>query len=160
MKQCFKCKEEKELSEFYKHPQMADGRVNKCKECNKRDVRANRADKIEYYRDYARQKYRDDPRIRARIKKYAATPEGKAVGNRAKKAWEARNRIKRGANTVVGNAVRDGRLTKSDTCENCGNKPNRIHGHHNDYAYPLVVRWLCPGCHTKWHKDNGPGLNG
>lgn len=37
MKTCFKCNTEKELDEFYKHPMMADGHLNKCKVCTRSD---------------------------------------------------------------------------------------------------------------------------
>lgn len=62
-KQCFKCNVVKPLTEFYKHPKMPDGYVNKCKECNIKDVKGNYIDNkskeefIEKERKRGRQKY-------------------------------------------------------------------------------------------------------
>lgn len=158
-KKCFKCEEIKPLTDFYKHSGMKDGRVNKCKECNKKDVRENRKSKVEYYRQYDKDRFKNDPKVKYRHERYKNTDAGKESIRKAKEKWSEENPIKRGASTMVGNAVRDGKLTKPKNCSQCGVEPERLHGHHDDYAKPLEVRWLCPKCHTDWHKENGEGLN-
>lgn len=63
-KQCFKCKITKPLEDFYKHPAMSDGRVGKCKECNKSDVRKNYADNIDEKKEYDKYRHRHSiPRL-------------------------------------------------------------------------------------------------
>ena len=47
IKKCFKCGENKELKLFYKHKQTADGYLNKCIECTKKDVKGSNYDKTE-----------------------------------------------------------------------------------------------------------------
>jgi transposase-like protein len=61
------------------------------------------------------------------------------------------------AHILVNNALQNKKLLK-EPCENCGDEDN-THGHHDDYLKPLNVRWLCPGCHSQWHTENGEGLN-
>ena len=62
MKKCFKCGEIKPLSDFYKHAKMADGHLNKCKECNKKDVSKN------YEKNIENVEYLEKERLRGRIK--------------------------------------------------------------------------------------------
>jgi len=58
MKICFKCKEEKELTEYYRHPRMGDGFLGKCKECTKADVKGRSVEKQDYVREYDKTRYR------------------------------------------------------------------------------------------------------
>ncbi|MGB2063533.1 MAG: hypothetical protein ACPHUL_00160 [Marinomonas gallaica] len=138
MKKCFKCGEVKHLTSFYKHPQMADGRVNKCKDCNKLDVRENRKAKVEYYREYD-------------IKR------GNRQGYEYTKEFREKYPNKYRAHTAVNNAIRAKKLFRMP-CEVCGSD-GLTHAHHDDYAKPLNVRWLCPAHHKQWHDENGEGLN-
>lgn len=132
---------------------------NTCKECRKARVRANRAAKVEYYREYDRKRFKQDPRVSERHRRYRSTEAGKAAANRAAARFIERNTVKRAAHIIVGNAVRDGKLSKPDFCEDCQSRCEHLHGHHDDYAQPLVVHWLCPACHKKWHDENGEGAN-
>lgn len=156
MKTCFKCKEEKSIDCFYKHPNMPDGHVNKCKECNKKDVTKNRKKNSEYYREYDKGRAMLPHRVEAR-KAYIATDAGKESRKKSTTAYRDKNPNKYKAHTMIGNAIRDGKLFKEACCI-CNSKDN-IHGHHDDYSKPLNVRWLCSACHTKWHKENGEALN-
>lgn len=136
-KACFKCGEIKPLSDFYKHPKMADGHVNKCKECNKHDVRTNRKDKVDYYREYDLE--RGSRRTLEDTQKYRTD-----------------NPKKYKAHSAVGTAIKSGKLVKA-CCEVCGREDT--HAHHCDYDKPLDVMWLCPVHHVEWHQNYGEGLN-
>jgi hypothetical protein len=137
-KKCFKCGEVKSLTDFYKHPQMPDGRVNKCKECNKKDVRENRLIKVEYYRNYDKDR-------------------GNRQSNKYRQEYLRKYPNKYKAHTLVSNAIRDKKLFKKP-CETCGSNES-IHAHHDDYLEPLNIRWLCAAHHSQWHKANGEADN-
>ena len=66
MKTCFKCKKEKELTEFYVHPRMADGHLNKCKDCTKKDGIEHRKANINKVRAYDKKRSNLPHRVKLR----------------------------------------------------------------------------------------------
>jgi hypothetical protein len=157
MKECFKCKIEKPLTEFYAHKEMSDGHLNKCKECTKKDNSKNRLKNIEYYLEYDKKRDNLPHRVMARAS-YRKTENYRISHNAGTNKWDAFNTRKKAASTAIGNAVRDKKIEKPSNCSCCGKEAN-LHGHHDDYAKPLEVRWLCSSCHRAWHKEHGEGLN-
>lgn len=140
MKTCGKCGNTKEHGAFHKRSASKDGLSACCKVCQS-----------EY--DKARA---DLPKRVIARREYMKTPEGKLAHDRARHAWIERNPKKRRVHVITGNAIRSGALTKSP-CESCG--AINVCAHHDDYDKPLEVRWLCPPCHARWHKENGEGKN-
>lgn len=138
MKKCFKCGIHKDISQFYKHKEMKDGHLNKCKDCARDDVHKNRVKNIGYYREY------DRNRGSRQTKEYFSQYREKYP-----------NKYK--AHRMVSNAIRYKKLFK-EPCEICGCYDN-IHAHHDDYLKPLNVRWLCSAHHSQWHAENGEAKN-
>lgn len=153
-KHCFKCLCLKPIDDFYRHPQMADGRLGKCKECAKADVIQNRLVKVEYYQEFDRDRFQNDPKRRAyqlaQSKAWAKANPEKA--DKLSKQWQSRNPEKRQCHNDLNNAVRDGVVLKPTACSSCGITDVKIHGHHPDYTQPLAVIWLCAPCHSRQHR--------
>ena len=144
MKKCFKCGVEKPLAEFYKHPQMADGYLHKCKICFREEMRENHHRKmqdVEFIlseRERNRKRAKDNPKV-----------ENSERSNESKSKYIKNNPEKRRAHVIVGNAIRAGRLVPQP-CEVCGTKEN-VQAHHDDYSKPLEVKWLCVKDHNEYH---------
>jgi ribosomal protein S27AE len=135
-KECFKCKTVKPLTEFYKHSQMADGHLNKCKECNKNDVTTHRNKNLEKIREYDRARGKESKRIKA--------------ATEITRAWRAEDVRRNVAHSLVAKAVRNGTLVRQP-CVRCAEAKSLAH--HEDYDHPLTVMWLCQACHKQRHKE-------
>lgn len=148
MKRCFKCGETKPIDEFYRHPEMADGHLNKCKSCNRKDVIENRQKRLDYYREYDRTRGTAHHRVKARAA-YRQTEAGREAKRRGQAKWDELNKHKKACHAKVQRAIRSGKLTKQP-CELCGEQKSEAH--HADYTKPLDVQWLCPSHHVELHK--------
>lgn len=89
-KRCFKCGALLPLSCFYKHKGMADGYLNKCKECAKKDVKENREENKEYYKEYDKTRDQSEERKEMR-RRYSQTEEGKEAQKRSCEKWQKNN---------------------------------------------------------------------
>lgn len=154
---CFKCGNLKGLDQFYKHPKMADGHLNKCKDCTKKDTVENYFKNNDYYKKY--DAVRDATQKRIDLKRsYQKTDNGKKSLIKYRIKWLKKNKKKRIVHLISQNALNRRDIIKDDKCSSCG-KDGKLNGHHDDYDFPLIVRWLCSKCHSRWHKENGEGKN-
>jgi hypothetical protein len=62
--------------------------------------------------------------------------------------WRRANAEKYMAHLAVQRALKGGDLLRG-VCEVCGDESTDAH--HDDYAKPLAVRWLCRRHHTRLH---------
>ena len=132
MRTCFICKKNKRLIEFYKDVNRAKGYSYICKECERIYRRESRQRNLQTYK--------------AKDKRYYKKHKYKILANRKK--WYKANKVKISAHSKVKNALFNGSL-KRLPCEVCG--LNNTDAHHDNYNYPLDVRWLCRTHHMRHH---------
>lgn len=124
MKECSKCKEFKNESEFYKDRRTKDGLYSSCKQChNKKQSKSSykyanlyKEYKKEYQKEYAKRKEQID-KIKCRQHTHYLVYTGKI---------------------------------KKESCVICNN--DKVEAHHKDYNKPNEVTWLCRKHHDELHK--------
>ena len=98
---------------------------------------------------------RSDPQYgKLYTREYRQTSSGREVMRKSNQVWREGNREKIRATDRVRYACKIGKIIKPDVCSKCGciATGRGLHGHHDDYSKPLVVRWLCHACHEETHE--------
>jgi hypothetical protein len=121
-KLCPHCGKVKDLGEFYRSRQTLDGVKGWCKMC-----------------------------FCTATRRYAKTATGRKVQQAAGHRYRRRFPRKAKARSVVSHALRDGKIARPAHCEGCG-KRRKTQAHHEDYAKPLEIVWLCRPCHLTRHE--------
>lgn len=135
-KVCFKCDARLPLSEFYKHPKMADGHLNKCKNCTKLESTKHRNENIEKIREYDRERAKEEKRKKSSFI--------------ISKKWREKDPRRNSAHNAVKRAIKNGVLIK-EPCKFC--QAEKTVAHHENYDHKLSVIWLCQPCHKSRHKE-------
>jgi hypothetical protein len=122
---------------------MADGHLNKCKECTKNDTQKNRSSNLEKYREYDKKRSKLDHR--------------KKLNDEVVRLWRKDDKRRTAAHNAVSRAIKKGDLIRLP-CQRC-NSPKSL-AHHEDYGKKLDVVWLCQPCHKHRHKEINALLTG
>ena len=96
-----------------------------------------------------------------RKKRLRSAAQKVKAANKAKAKYIKANPTKRRAHRIVENGLRSGAIAKGTECCECQTPTSekRVIAHHDDYAKPDQIRWMCDSCHRKWHVINGEALN-
>jgi hypothetical protein len=146
-RRCTKCGETKPPTEFYSNGVGKPPRPE-CKACNRARRAQYRAENPEKVREINARQHAKDRASGAALER--------------ERAWRERNReharnMAR-AHMQVWRAVQRGQIDKPLACALCA-ADGPLHAHHEDYARPLDVIWLCRSCHMKRHHGNPEYMN-
>jgi len=132
MRRCPSCKQVLPLESFYRNTRK-NAYSSKCRDCL-----------IEYAREWAKKN-------REYLRRWRAANRRRWIEYRRRALSTPEARAKQQARSDFNVAVRRGRINRPSECSACGVKC-RPEGHHDDYAKPLHVKWLCRPCHSLAHR--------
>lgn len=132
-KLCNDCEKYLPDSEFYSGYETDDGLSSKCKGCTRAYAKARR------------QNTKTRTHILSSDRERNSTLRRRAQRGLYKLAEKERNPEKTVARNLVAKAIRTG-LIERQPCVICGELP--VEAHHEDYAYPLEITWVCKEHHT------------
>lgn len=141
-KLCGRCRIHKPRDHFW-FSKFHQAYYSYCKACYKARRRTRTAEESERGKDY-RARNLEKERLRKRL-----TQKRDAALKKAKNPERVR------ARDILRKAVRRGKVEKPSRCSSCARElpARQIHGHHhNGYANPFDVVWLCMACHGLEHR--------
>lgn len=148
---CSRCFTVKPLSAYYNDKNRPSGKRTECKACiteRTRKYRAANKEKMAAYGARWAAAHAEERRASHR----AHQERNRAKIRRRNAEARASHPLQAAARSAVKSARRAGRLVTPQNCERCGgNVP--LHAHHEDYAKPLDVVWLCIPCHRARHVE-------
>ena len=155
-KLCRRCNTVKPASMFSVRKKTKDGLQSECKSCISDRYKENR-DAIRERQKETWQRYADENgeklKEKNRVRRIATVQQASAY----REAYKAKYAPKVNAKNVVWSHLLTGRLQKMP-CEICADPVSDAH--HDDYAKPLEIRWLCRRHHAQWHAKHGAAPNG
>jgi len=123
--------------------------VEKRKKNNERD-RLKRLNNPEKYRILSRNKYwRNREKHKLKINRYLH--DNKESVKKQQKNYRFTFPEKTKARYLYSVEIKKGNV-KNLPCENCGTL--KTHAHHDDYNFPLKVRYLCSKHHHEFHREH------
>jgi hypothetical protein len=153
-KKCSVCDEYKTLENFLSRKNSKCGYYAACRSCTRSQQATWRKSPAgrEYGRLYSIEyRARKPEKQRDANRKWRQSDHGREYMRRNAEEFRINNPQKKRAQNEVAKAVKDGRMTRPESCVSCGTqcKPS---GHHRlGYArqHWFDVQWLCRSCHYK-----------
>lgn len=147
-KRCSRCKEIKDVSEFYRRDGTPGRYTSHCKSCQAK-YRQTAGYKALHRKADEKWRRTEKGRLynRAQCKKYNQTEGYKKSINK----WRAAHPERRAAHIKFAHAIAGNKIKRPSVCSACKVQCTP-EGHHPDYSKPLDVIWLCRQCHVDLHR--------